>query len=202
MSETLLDVDGIEHMDSEYGVFVSDAAREQEKMEVLKNLVQPFVQNGAPMSTIIDMIESTSFVALKGKIEKAERAMEELQAAQAQAEQEVAAQAQQLEVNKLDRIDINSELDRQNKVDVAIISADAKLEDASVDIDGDGIGDSAEVLAKERQHLREIEIKKSQLRLDEKLGTRKLNLDEKKNAADAKAKLIVARKPASSGVKK
>ncbi len=178
MSETLLDVDGIEHMDSEYGVFVSDAAREQEKMEVLKNLVQPFVQNGAPMSTIIDMIESTSFVALKGKIEKAERAMEELQAAQAQAEQEVAAQAQQLEVNKLDRIDINSELDRQNKVDVAIISADAKLEDASVDIDGDGIGDSAEVLAKERQHLREIEIKKSQLRLDEKLGTRKLNLDE------------------------
>ncbi|KKL12443.1 hypothetical protein LCGC14_2535710, partial [marine sediment metagenome] len=76
MSEEILNIDGIEHMDAEYGIFVTDAAREQEKMEVLKNLIQPFVQNGAPMLTIIDMIEARNFVSLKGKIEKAERSLE------------------------------------------------------------------------------------------------------------------------------
>ena len=203
-SQAILEIDGIQHMDAEYGIFVSDAAREQEKIEVLKNMIQPFIQNGAPMSTIIDMVEATSFVSLKSKIEAAERSMEELQQAQQQAEQQAIQQQQQMDLNKLDREDMNKDLDRQNRIDVAMINAESQMQQLimGTDTDGDGVADNAELLLKERQHMRDVEIARAKLSQDGKLGSRKLDIEEKKNAADAKAKLIAARKPASGGSSK
>jgi hypothetical protein len=202
-SHKIMELDGIQHMDSEFGIFVSDSARDQEKIETLKNMTQAFVQNGAPMSTIVDMVEATNFVSLKNKIAAAERSLSQLQQAQQEAEQQGIQEQLQFEKARLDRESQEKALDRENKIDIALISAETKLEQIrGVDNDGDGIADNQEIVSKERQQLRDLDFKREALRQDKQLGSRKLDLEEKKNAADAKAKLIAARKPAASGRKK
>ena len=197
-SQEILNIDGIEHMDSEYGIFVTDSAEEREKLDVLRGLVQAFVQNGAPMSSIIDMVESTNFVALKGKILKAEQSLNELQQAQVEAENQELEYERQLKLTELEHGDTNKELDRRNKIDVAIIQADAQLKDPFVDRDRDGIPDSAEILARDREQLRELSYKRDELKVKREIEEKKIKLGEKKIETDAAVKREVARKKGPS----
>lgn len=198
-TEQILDIDGVEHMDAEYGIFVSDSARDQEKVEMLRTLTQSFAQNGAPMSAVIEMVEATNFVSLKDKMKKAEESMQQLQQAQAEAEQAQAEADLQLKVNELDRTDMNKALDRQNNLDVEMLRQEAQ---ATVsDRDSDGIPDDSESLSKERQQMRQLELEREKLRQDKTLTNRKLDIDEKKNQMDAEIKRIAARKKPTSGSK-
>ena len=48
MNAQFLEIDAFEHMESEYGVFVSDSGRDQDKLEQAKSLSQAMIQNGVP----------------------------------------------------------------------------------------------------------------------------------------------------------
>ena len=120
-----LSVDPLSYMESNYGIFVTNSGKEQEKIQNLKQLAQSFAQNGLPASAIAEMFDAESFPQLKDKLEKAEKYTQELQQAQAQAEQEAAQQAQQMQVQmeqaKLENENTNNELDRKNSIDIAMI---------------------------------------------------------------------------------
>jgi len=120
-----LSVDPLSHMEANYGIFVTNSGKEQEKIENLKQLSQSFAQNGLPASAIAEMFDAESFPQLKDKLEKAEQYTQQLQQSQAEAEQQAAQQAQQMqsqmEQARLENENTNKELDRKNSIDIAMI---------------------------------------------------------------------------------
>lgn len=124
-----LTVDPISHLESDYGIYVTNSGKEKEKIDTVKGLAQSMVQNGLPASAIAEMFDANSFPEIKAKLKEAEKSVQELAAAQQQAEQQAAAQQQQMEAQtkqaELDNENQNNELDRKNRIDIALIQADS-----------------------------------------------------------------------------
>jgi len=126
-------IDPLPYLESDLGIFVSDATKELEKLNLMREFGMGMLQNGTPASTVADIVDSENFVMMKDKIKQAERARQELEAAQGQAEQE--ARAAEMEMKERERNDdnLNKELDRKNKIDVAMITHPEPLPPEPVD---------------------------------------------------------------------
>ena len=120
-------LDSLNHMESEYGLFVSNSGKDKDKLDLLKQLSQSMVQNGVPASTIAEMIDADSFSQIKEKIKDAEKTQNELQEAQSKAEQQTKQAQIQLQQDQLENDNMNKEKDRQTKIRVAEINAEAKM---------------------------------------------------------------------------
>lgn len=121
-----LDIDSMSHLESNYGIFVSNAGKDLDKLEGIKALTQAMVQNGLPMSAVAELIDSDNFVKIKANIKKAEKSQQQLAAQQAEAEQQsqaaLAQQAQAAEQARNEREDIDKEKDRQLQRELAMIN--------------------------------------------------------------------------------
>ena len=124
-----LDIDPDTYTHAEFGVFVSDAAKETEKLNMLKQLGQAGIQNGVPMSIISDIIESESFVEVKDKIKEAEAHMEELEMQAQQMDQQMAEQEHAEKQAEREHESIENEKDRQNKIEIEMIKQQMKATD-------------------------------------------------------------------------
>ena len=121
-----LDLNSLSHMESEYGVFVSNSGKDQDKLMQIKGLAQAMVQNGTKASMVAEMFDSESFPQIKAKLKQAEKAAEELEAAQQQAAQQAQQQAMQMEQMKLEQENLENEKDRQKDIEIALINAEAR----------------------------------------------------------------------------
>ena len=121
-----LDIDSLSHMESNYGIFVSDAGKDQEKLTNLKGLTQAMMQNGAKPSTIAEMLDSDSFTEIKKNLADAERAQEQLEQAQQQAQQEQAQQQMEAAQMQKEADALEKEKDRQKDIEIALINAESK----------------------------------------------------------------------------
>ena len=121
-----LDLDTLQHMESNYGIFVSDAGKDQQRLDQIKGLAQAMIQNGTKASMVAEMFESENFSQIKGKLKAAEKAAEELEQAQQQAQQQQAQQQMQIQQQELERAAIDKEKDRQLDIEVALINAEAR----------------------------------------------------------------------------
>ncbi len=121
-----LDLDSMQHMESNYGIFVSDSGKDVERLDQMKQLAQAMMQNGSKGSTIAEVLESESFTQIKGKLKSAEKAQEELERAQQQAEQQQAQQQMEMQQAEMERASIDKEKDRQLDIEVALINAEAR----------------------------------------------------------------------------
>ena len=196
LSQAVLNVDGIQHMDSEYGVFVSDSARDQEKLEALKGMAQAFVQNGSPLSTVVDMMEATSFVSLKSKISAAEKAMNELEQAQIKAQQEMDQAKIDAERERIEREDVNKELDRKNRIDVAQIGAESRVHVKELEVldTGDDYNNEQTNALMEIQHQRENKLAREKLAQDERIANKKIEVEKLKVKSANSARTAVKSK--------
>jgi len=138
-----LDVESSEHMESEYGLWMTDSGDEIEKIEMARQMSQAMIQNGLPASAVVEMLDSKSFSQIKSNLKKAEAAQQELEEAAQQAEQAQAQAQLEQQQAEVENENMNNEKDRQNKIDVAEISAgvshaknenDAILKDRELDI--------------------------------------------------------------------
>lgn len=121
-----LDINSLEYMEANFGIFVSDAGKDQEKLQNIKGLTQAMMQNGAKPGDIAEMLDSDSFTQIKKNLKLADKANSELEQAQQEAQQQMQqqqleAQQVQLEADMLER-----EKDRQKDIEIALISAEAK----------------------------------------------------------------------------
>ena len=121
-----LDLDTLQHMESNYGIFVSDAGKDQQRLDQIKGLAQAMIQNGTKASMVAEMFESENFSQIKGKLKAAEKAAEELEQAQQQAQQQQAQQQMQIQQQEMERAAIDKEKDRQLDIEVALINAEAR----------------------------------------------------------------------------
>lgn len=120
-----LDVDPITHMESEYGIFVSDAGKDIDKKQKIEGLAQAAVQNGLPLSAAIAMYESDSLSQIKDKIVQAEKAQEQLKQAQDQAMQQQEQAKIQVQQQAIQQAALDKEKDRQLQIEVALIGAES-----------------------------------------------------------------------------
>jgi len=154
-----LEVDGLGHLETEYGIFVSDAGKDVEKLQAIRGFAQAAVQNGLPMSAAISIFESDSFPQIKDKIRQAEKAQEELNKAQQEAQQQQQQQQMQIQQQQLQLQQVDKEKDRQLQIELALINAenDDKKNSASLE-----------------KMMRDFEIKQKQLELKEQEINNKL----------------------------
>ena len=150
-----LDIDSMQHMESNYGIFVSDAGKDQEKLQNIKGLTQAMMQNGAKPGSIAEMLDSDSFTQIKSNLKAADKAQEELEQAQQQAQQEM--QQQQMEAAQMqnEAMSLENEKDRQKDIEIALINAESKK-----DLEGHNLN--------LEKMVRDFEIKERELELREK----------------------------------
>lgn len=181
LKQVYLDIHGPEYSESEFDIFISDSTKDIQKLEALRSYVQVLGQNGAATSTIAEILDNENFAELKSKIKEAEdaqnelnRQMEEMKLQNQQAlEDKITAR----EDAKAIREDENKQLDRENKVDVATISALGFSKDT--DADDDGTPDILELrnlALKERAQLFNEKVKAIELKQKDK----KLEIDARK----------------------
>ena len=145
----LLLLDGEQLNDSKYKVEISDAIEDTSLIEKLKGLAQAAIQNGAASLSSIGMLYRNNSVSdILGKL----REWEEQKAAQEQALEEQRSQIEQARIaaeqarydSELEYKKEKDQLDRENKLQIAQISA-LRGKDGPSDVDGDGIPDPIEV---------------------------------------------------------
>tara|TARA_R100001443_G_scaffold47218_1_gene59879 strand:- start:58 stop:2364 length:2307 start_codon:yes stop_codon:yes gene_type:complete len=125
-TQDFLDIDSMQHMESNYGIFVSDAGKDQEKLQNIKGLTQAMVQGGAKMGDIAQMLDSESFIEIKKNLKKADRVQEQLEQAQSEAEQQMQQQQMQAAQMQQEAENLEREKDRQKDIEIALISAESK----------------------------------------------------------------------------
>jgi hypothetical protein len=115
-----MDVNGIEHCETEYGIAISNSSKEQERANTIKQLAQPMMQNGIAASTIAEVLDSETISQAKVKLKVAERKLQEynqLVAQQAQ-EGETAMADKQKEVIELQHQYNLEAIDRKGEWDL------------------------------------------------------------------------------------
>jgi len=118
-----LDLNSMEHMESEYGIFLSDSGKEQDKLEAVKQLSQSMIQNGVPASTITEMFDSSSFTQIKQKIKLAEKQVQALEQKQQEAQQQQEQAKLEQQAKEAEMENMNKEKDREVQIKVAMIHA-------------------------------------------------------------------------------
>ncbi len=149
-----ISIEGEKLGDSDYSLYVSDNVKDQELFDLLKNQAQAMLQNNLlGVSDLIKIYKNESISEIEATVNYKEQKAQEVQQQQIAHEQEMAQQAQQLEQQrhdeamlfereKLDREDINKQLDRDNKLQLAEISALGFAKES--DADNSGVPDVIE----------------------------------------------------------
>lgn len=191
-SMKVMDIDGDEFAENDYGLVVDNSNGTQELQQQLATLAQAALQTQTlSFSTITKLYTSSSLAEKQRLIEKDEKAIQERQA-QAQQQQlesqERMAQMQNEEkMAELQQKDTLNQRDNQTKILVAQISANAR----ATDVEEDGVAPeeySQEAKDKLLESIRQFDEKM-------KLEWAKFTEDKRKNEKDAELKLKQINKP-------
>lgn len=203
MGIELLSIDGPEFENAEYGVFVSNSSKDQQVFEQMKQLFQAALQ--ADKATLSDIAKILSMDSTQDMIRmletreeqfnqrqvEASKSQQDHEAALAEKEQQRYDQQLALEYEKLDREDINKQLDREVKLETETMKALAIDEgDDSAEI----TGVSEDALKREELYSKQI-LENQKLEQEDRHKKKELDLKEreikaKKEIEDKKIKAI------------
>lgn len=183
-SMRVMDIDGDEFAESDYGLLVDNGQGTQELSQKLDMLAQAALQNQTlSFSTIMKLYNSSSLAEKQRIVENDERKIQErnAQAQQQQLEiqQQEAQMKQEAEMAKMQLEDTLNQRDNETKILVAQIAASVKVNQG----DTDGIQEpmSEEAREKLKEQIRQFNAK---LELDRD----RLNFDKDKAKTDAELK--------------
>lgn len=184
-SMRIMDIDGDEFAESDYGLLVDNSQGAQELSQKLDMLAQAALQNQTlSFSTIMKLYNSVSLAEKQRMVENDERKIQErnqqMQQQQLQVQQQEAQMKQQVEMAKMEQENLLNERDNETKIIVAQISASAKAKESK---ENDGIQEpmSEDAREKLREQIREFD---ARLALDKE----RLQFDKDKAKTDAELK--------------
>ena len=178
-SMRVMDIDGDEFAESDYGLLVDNGQGTQELSQKLDMLAQAALQNQTlSFSTIMKLYNSSSLAEKQRIVENDERKIQERNA-QAQQQQLEVQLKQEAEMAKMELEDTLNQRDNETKILVAQIAASVKVNQG----DTDGIQEpmSEEAREKLKEQIRQFNAK---LELDRE----RLNFDKDKAKADTELK--------------
>ena len=130
-----IDIDSMSHMEAEYGIFVSDAGKDQDNLRYAREMSQSMIQNGMPASAVMELFDTESFTGIKEKIRKAEKAQQELEQKQQEAQQQMQQQQMQMQQQMKEQEILDKEKDRQKDIEIALINAESKDQTDKLNLD-------------------------------------------------------------------
>lgn len=176
----LIDIDGDEFAECDYGLVVDNSDASQTLKQNLETFAQAALQNQVlSFSTIMKLYSSASLAEKQRMVEKDEQ--EKLQQAQQQQQEQLQAQQeavqlqQQLQQQQMQLQELMNQRDNETKIQVAQIAANSKLQTTAMQIDNmdDGSDELQLRLAELEEQKRQFDIKSKQT--DRKLDDTKLN---------------------------
>lgn len=186
-SMRVMDVDGDEFSESDYGLLVDNSQGAQELSQKIDMLAQAALQTQTlSFGTIMKLYNSCSLAEKQRLVENDERKIQErnqqAQQQQLQVQQQEAQMKQQVEMSKMEQEDRLNERDNETKIIIAQINAQARQYDNS-NVDNDGIQEpmSQEAREKLKEQIRQFDAK---LELDRQ----RLQFDKEKARTDATLK--------------
>lgn len=189
MRAAILQIDPSQYIEADYGVMISRSARDLQNLEMVRQQVQAFAQNGVSPSTIIDVVQTKSLSKLRSILQEAEmKAVEANQGAQA-AEQEGAERIEMIKAqfaeaqNALDIAAMNAEYDRKEEIE-HIKGAYSTLfnKEGDGDNNDNGVPDALEVRAQfhdETVDMQDLHLKKEKMVREDANKTKDRQLKEK-----------------------
>lgn len=185
-SMRVMDIDGDEFAESDYGLIVDNGQGAQELSQKLDMLAQAALQNQTlSFSTIMKLYNSSSLAEKQRIVENDERKIQErnaqAQQQQMQIQQQEIQMKQQLEAAKMEQEVVLNERDNETKIVVATINAQARQQDTEEYNDGIQEPMSEEAREKLREQIRQFDARLS-------LDKERLQFDKDKARTDAELK--------------
>lgn len=151
--QVIYDLDPEEVSEASLGLFVAQGGKEAQRLNEAKRVALELSKTGQYKgSTLLKFLSADSYKMLERQIKKVEKASEELAKQQQQVlneieanKNEIEAQKLKLEYAKLESDNLNSELDRQNKIDIELMKIEADT--IGQDLNVNGVPDSADIEA-------------------------------------------------------
>lgn len=180
-SMRVMDIDGDEFSEADYGLVVDNSNGVQELSSKLDTLAQAALQNQTlSFSTIMKLFSSSSLAEKQRLVEKDERSIQERQAQaqqqQLQVQQQEIEQKSQMEQAKMQQEDMLNQRDNETKILIAQINASSKEEDGIVEPEY-----SQEAKDKLMENIRQFD---ERIKLDRE----RLEFDKSKAKEDARLK--------------
>jgi len=194
-----------EFSESEYDIHIDDGPNTQELMQALSQLAHAGMQTGQiKFRDLIEIYKKDSISALARYLEEAQdkitqeqqqmqQMQQESQERMAAQQAEIKAQELQLEMEKLNREDINRQLDRENKIQLETIRAMSYAQDQDVNENmiPDILEQSKVALQQQKQVYEQVQ-KDKELQLKNQVENRKVEIEKQK--LNVKEKEIQAKK--------
>jgi len=174
-------------------VFLTNRPEDRQMFNEIRGLSQAVLQNGGSLHDIIELYSTNSvrdmkkvFKTLKERQEQLEDQKMQQQQQQMEQQQQIAQaqmqQAQQLQAEKIAHDDYQNELDRLNKIQIAMIAAESKAGPLS-DIDASGTADVLEMdklITEQSKAQKDYETKMMDIASKTKLAAEKLSVEREK----------------------
>ena len=146
MSRQFIEFNGDDIASTEFDLFITNSSKDMEIRQVLKQLSQAAVQNGASMGIIIDVLRSDSITEMSRKIEREEQERLERDEQQAQLNRETqeriaqAEQASKEAEREMQRYEIDTKAETERyKADLQyqkdIMTTDEELQNQKLDLE-------------------------------------------------------------------
>jgi hypothetical protein len=180
-------------------VFLTNRPEDKKMFDEIRGLSQAVIQNGGSLHDIIELYSTNSvrqmkkvFKTLKERQEQLENQKMQQQQQQIEQQQQIAQaqieQAKQLQAEKIAHDDYQNELDRINKVQIAMIAAESKSGPLS-DLDTSGVPDVLEVnklAAETNKATKDYEAKMKDIQSKNNIAAQKVAVDNRKIDAELK----------------
>lgn len=178
-------------------VFLTNRPEDRQMFNEIRGLSQAVLQNGGSLHDIIELYSTNSirdmkkvFKTLKDRQEQIQDQQMQQQQQQIEQQQQIAQaqmqQAAQLQQEKIAHDDYQAELDRLNKIQIAMINAESKAGPLT-DADASGTADVLEMSKLSQEHTkaeREYQTKMADIASKSKLASDKIAVDREKLQVD------------------
>jgi hypothetical protein len=194
-----VEVNGTDLKFRDLKVFLTNRPEDQKMFNEIRGLSQAVLQNGGSLHDIIELYSTNSvrqmkkvFKTLKERQEELENQKMQQQQQQIEQQQQIAQaqmeQAKQMQAEKIAHDDYQNELDRINKVQIAMIAAESKAGPLS-DIDESGTADVLELTklaSEESRASKDYESKLNEIRSRDREHYDKMQIEREKMQVDLK----------------
>lgn len=175
------------------GLFLTNEAKDIKTQESIKGLLDAAIRaEKIELGEVASVMNSNSTGEIERKLKKADASRRAAQQAEQQAAQKLEESKIALETEKMNREDLNRQLDRENKIQVAEITVLSRQQD--LDLNKNGMMDTSEIaksnLEASRLHfdMEQARAQNEQDKTDQQLKDKELNmkyeLDKEKNEID------------------
>ena len=174
LASVVFSLQGDQIANSEYGLFVSNSARDTMALDALKQLTHAALQNDQiSLSDVIGIYNSNSLADTRVKLQKAERENKaqqaQMQEQQMQMQQQQQQQQLQFEIEKENREDARNSEDNSTKLEIARMNAQSKNMDR--DLNNNQIRDDID--------LAKLQLEREKLQVNTNLKQQELNIKNK-----------------------